>query len=152
MFKALLNFLAGGTAEQVATYFKERQKLKHELKLAQAQAKIDLVKAKSQAALEQQRHVATWEQTYVNMQTTSLKDEVVLGVLLVPYVGAFVPKVQDHILVGFEYLAQMPYWAVGLTVTVFLAIYGIRHRNASKINAPGLRTQDVALTPEKGQS
>ena len=119
------------------------EKLKQELKLVQIKGKIDLENAKVQAAIAQQQHVQTWEQQYVNMQRESLKDEVVLGVVLVPYAGAFIPKVQDHILTGFNYLAQMPYWAVGLTVTIFLAIYGIRHKNASKIQAPGLRDSDV---------
>jgi hypothetical protein len=37
----------------------------------------------------------------------------------------------------------MPYWSVGLTVAIMLAIYGIRHKRAAQINAPGLRKQDV---------
>lgn len=132
-----------GLGEVAGEYFKDRQKLKYDLKKARLQGKIDIANAQVQAKIAQQKHVQTWEQTYVNMQQNSLKDEVVLGVLLVPYVGAFVPGVQDHILIGFQYLDQMPYWAVGLTVTVMLAIYGIRHRNASKIQAPGLRDSDV---------
>lgn len=143
MFKQLLNFLSGGTAENVAAYFKERQKLKHELKLAKVQGEIDVVKARTQAKIEQARHIQTWEQTYVNMQRESLKDEVVLGVILGPYVGAFIPGVQDYVLTGFQYLGQMPYWAVGLTVAIMLAIYGIRHKNANKLQAPGLRDSDV---------
>jgi hypothetical protein len=132
-----------GLGEIAGEYLKERQRLKNELKLAKLNGEIDLVKAKAQAAIEQQRHISSWEQTYVNMQQHSLKDEVVLGVVLFPYVGAFVPVVQDYILTGFQYLDQMPYWAVGLTVTICLAIYGIRHRNAEKLNAPGLRDKDV---------
>lgn len=132
-----------GLGEIAGEYLKDRQRLKQELKKAKLQGQIDLARAKVDAAIAQQKHVQTWEQTYVNMQRESLKDEVVLAVVLLPYVGAFIPKVQDHILTGFEYLAQMPYWAVGLTVTIFLAIYGIRHKNASKIQAPGLRDSDV---------
>lgn len=132
-----------GLGEIAGEYLKERQRLKNELKLAKLKGQIDLANAKVQAAIEQQRHISTWEQTYVNMQASSFKDEVVLGVVLFPYIGAFVPFVQDYILVGFQYLDQMPYWAVGLTVTICLAIYGIRHRNANKINAPGLRDKDV---------
>jgi hypothetical protein len=143
MFQAILKFLAGGAAEQVGEYLRERQKLKQELKLTKLKSEIDLVTAKTQAKIEQQKHIASWEQAYVNMQTTSYKDEVVLAVVLFPYVGAFVPGVQDYILIGFQYLEKMPYWAVGLTVAICLAIYGIRHRNASKINAPGLRREDV---------
>jgi len=132
-----------GLGEIAGEYFKDRQKLKHGLKLAKLQGQIDIAAATAQAKIAQQKHIQTWEQTYVNMQRESLKDEVVLGVVLLPYVGAFIPGVQDHILVGFQYLDNMPYWAVGLTVTIFLAIYGIRHKNASKIQAPGLRDEDV---------
>lgn len=133
-----------GLGEIAGEYLKERQKLKADLKLAKLRGQIDLEAAKVQAAIAQQQHVQTWEQTYVNAQASSLKDEVVLAVILFPYVGAFIPVVQDYVLVGFQYLEQMPYWAVGLTVTILLAIYGIRHKNASKIQAPGLRDKDVA--------
>lgn len=133
-----------GLGEIAGEYLKERQKLKADLKLAKLQGQIDLEAAKVQAKIAQQQHVQTWEQTYVNAQATSWKDEVVLAVILFPYVGAFIPVVQDYVLVGFQYLEQMPYWAVGLTVTILLAIYGIRHKNASKIQAPGLRDKDVA--------
>ena len=138
-----------GLGEIAGEYLKDRQRLKQELKKAKLQGEIDIAKAKAQAKIAQQQHVQTWEQTYVNMQRESLKDEVVLAVVLLPYVGAFIPRVQDHILTGFEYLAKMPYWAVGLTVTIFLAIYGIRHKNASKIQAPGLRNVDVSEGNQK---
>ena len=78
------------------------------------------------------------------LANSGVKDEIVLGILALPYVGSFIPVVQDYVLTGFEHLEKMPYWAVGLTVTIFLAIYGIRHKNAGKINAPGLRDSDVA--------
>lgn len=148
----ILKLLGGEFAGKVGDYFVQRQQLKNELKLAKLQGRIDLQNAKVQAAIEQQRHIATWEQTYVNMQQTSAKDEVVLGVLLIPYVGAFVPVIQDYVLVGFQYLDQMPVWAVGLTVTIFLAIYGIRHRNASRISAPGLRDKDVGEVADGSQT
>ena len=143
MFKALLSFLGGGPAEQIGEYFATRAKLKQQLKLTQLEGKIAIETAKAQAAVQKQQHTQTWEQTYVNMQRESFKDEVVLGVVLFPYVGAFIPGVQEYILVGFNYLDKMPYWAVGMTVAIFLAIYGIRHKNASKIQAPGLRDKDV---------
>jgi len=133
-----------GLGEIAGEYLKERQKLKSDLKLAKLRGQIDLATAKFQAQAAQQKHIQTWEQSYVNQQATSFKDEVVLFVVLFPYVGAFIPGVQDYVLTGFQYLEQMPYWAVGLTVTIFLAIYGIRHKNASRIQAPGLRDKDVS--------
>lgn len=141
MFKALLNFLGGGAAEQIGQYFAAKQKLKQELKLTKLQGDIALQTAKYKAAITQAEHINSWEMAHI--ANSGYKDEVVLGVLLFPYIGSFIPGVQDYVLVGFEYLDKMPYWAVGLTVTIFLAIYGIRHKNASRISAPGLKDSDV---------
>jgi len=146
MFKALLSFLGGGPAEQIGEYFVQKTKLKQQLKLTQIQGKIAIEVAKAKAAVQKQQNTHSWEMAQI--ANSGFKDEIVLGVLLFPYVGAFIPGVQDHVLVGFNYLDQMPYWAVGMTVTIFLAIYGIRHKNASKIQAPGLRDSDVAQTPK----
>lgn len=141
MFKALLKFLGGGTAEQIGEYFAEKQKLKQELKLTKLQGEIALQTAKYRAAITREANTHGWEMAQI--ANSGFKDEVVLGVLLLPYVGAFIPGIQDYVLVGFGYLDKMPYWAVGLTVTIFLAIYGIRHKNASRISAPGLKDSDV---------
>lgn len=141
MWQKLLGFLSGGAGEKIGEYFVKKQELKNQLKLTQLEGKINLERAKFEALAAREQHVHNWEMA--SLANSGFKDEIVLFVLLIPYVGAFVPGVQDYILVGFQYLEQMPYWAVGLTVTIFLAIYGIRHRNASRINAPGLRDQDV---------
>ncbi len=141
MLKGILKFLSGGAAEQIGEYFDNRQKLKQELTLTKLEGKIEVAKATALAKVQQQQNVHTWEMAQI--ANSGYKDEVVLGVILYPYIGSFIPGLQDSVLVGFQYLAQMPYWAVGLTVTIFLAIYGIRHKNASKLNAPGLRDSDV---------
>ena len=133
-----------GLGEIAGEYLKERQQLKNNLKLAKLQGKIDLQNAKTQAAIAQQNHIQTWEMQSLELHSRGWKDEVVLLVVLFPYIGSFIPGVQNYILTGFEYLAKMPYWAVGLTVAICLAIYGIRHKNASRIQAPGLRDEDVA--------
>lgn len=143
IWATLLEKLVGILPEKVVGYYQEKNALKHDLKKAKLQGKIDIAKAVAEAKIAQQRHIQDWEMSYVNQQRESLKDEVVLAVVLAPYVGAFIPVVQDYVLTGFGYLGDMPYWAVGMTVTIMLAIYGIRHKNAAKINAPGLRNQDV---------
>ena len=141
MIQSLLKFLGGGAAEQIGQYFADKQKLKQQLTLAKLQGKIDVEAAKAKAAIMREENTHTWEMAQI--ANSGYKDEIVLGVLLYPYIGSFIPGIQDSVLVGFEYLEQMPYWAVGLTVTIFLAIYGIRHKNASRISAPGLKDSDV---------
>jgi hypothetical protein len=141
VLKGILKFLSGGAAEQIGEYFDNRQKLKQQLTLTKLEGKIEIAKATAQAKIQQQQNIHTWEMAQI--ANSGYKDEIVLAVILYPYIGSFIPGVQDSVLVGFQYLAQMPYWAVGLTVTIFLAIYGIRHKNASKLAAPGLRDKDV---------
>lgn len=130
-----------GLGEVAGEYFKERQKLKYALKNAKLEGRIAVVNAKAQAKIAQQKHYENWEMAQI--ANSGIKDEIVLGVVLAPYVGSFIPVVQDYVKAGFGYLGQMPYWAVGLTVTIILAVYGIRHRNATKLRAPGLRNEDV---------
>lgn len=142
MLAKLLSFLGSGPAEQIGEYFVQKAKLKQALKLAKLQGKITLTTAKFEAAAQKRKNIHGWEMAQI--ANSGFKDEVVLAVLLFPYIGSFVPVVQDYVLIGFGYLEKMPYWAVGLTVTIMLAVYGIRHKNASSINAPGLRNSDVA--------
>lgn len=141
MLSKLLSFLGSGPAEQIGEYFVQKAKLKQQLKLTTLQGKIALQTAKYKAAIQKESNTHSWEMAQI--ANSGYKDEVVLAVLLYPYIGSFIPGVQDSVLIGFGYLEQMPYWAVGLTVTIFLAIYGIRHKNANRIAAPGLRDSDV---------
>ncbi len=141
MFDKLLGFLGSGPAEQIADYFKQKAALKQQLKLAKLNGKIAFQTAKYQAKAQSQADTHSWEMAQI--ANSGIKDEIVLAVLLLPYVGAFIPGVQEYVLTGFKYLEKMPYWAVGLTVTIMLAVYGIRHKNASRLAAPGLRDRDV---------
>lgn len=141
MFKTIFKFLSGGPAEQIGEYFNNRQKLKQQLTLTKLEGKIRLETAKFEAAVQKEQNVHSWEMAQI--ANSGVKDEIVLGILAAPYVGAFLPGIQEYVLTGFGYLEKMPYWAVGLTVTIFLAIYGIRHKNANRISAPGLRDSDV---------
>jgi len=146
MWTKFISSLIGTIPSDVIDYYKTKRKLKHELKLAKIQGKIDEQTAKNARLAAEQTHVHDWEMTYLGMQVTSSKDEAVLAVFLWPFVGVFIPGVQDYVLQGFDYLAKVPYWWSGVVVTLALAIYGIRHKNAQRINAPGLRKQDIEDT------
>ena len=143
MWATIVAKLAGTLPETLVGYFKKKQELKQELRLAKLQGKIDLQNAKAKRKAAEQIHIHSWEMMYVKMQENSWKDEIVLAVILWPFVGVFIPVVQDYVLVGFDYLAKVPYWWVGLAVVLCSAIYGIRQKNANRISAPGLRNEDI---------
>ena len=104
MFKALLSFLGGGPAEQIGEYFVQKAKLKQQLKLTVMQGKIALQTAKYQAAVQKQQNTHDWGMAQI--ANSGFKDEVVLFVLLAPYIGAFIPGVQEYVLVGFGYRSR----------------------------------------------
>ena len=143
MWATLIAKLVGTLPESVVGYYREKNQLKQELKKAKLQGKIDLARAAVERRIAEQAHAQTWEMAYLGMQAKSYKDEIVLAVFLWPLVGVFVPVVQDYVMVGFDYLGNIPAWWVGLTVAISLAIYGIRHKNANRIAAPGLKDADV---------
>lgn len=143
MWATIVAKLVGSLPESLVGYFETKQKLKQDLKLAKLKGKIAIENAKAERKAREQGHVHSWEMMYVKMQENSWKDEIVLGVILWPFVGVFIPVVQDYVLTGFDYLAKVPYWWVGLAVVISSAIYGIRQKNANRISAPGLRDTDV---------
>ena len=146
MWATIVAKLIGTLPESLVGYFEAKQKLKQELKLAKLRGKITRQEAKDARLASDQKFKQEWSMAYVRAQATSYKDEIVLAVFLWPFVGVFIPVVQDHVLTGFTYLAKVPYWWVGLSVAISLAIYGIRHKNADKISAPGLRDSEVEST------
>ncbi|KKL23156.1 hypothetical protein LCGC14_2428190, partial [marine sediment metagenome] len=102
MFDKLLGWLGSGPAEQIAGYFKQKAALKQQLKLAKLNGKIAFQTAKYQAKAQSQADVHSWEMAQI--ANSGIKDEIVLAVLLMPYVGAFIPGVQEYVLTGFKYL------------------------------------------------
>lgn len=143
MWQAIVSKLVGTLPEKLVSYYERKQELKNQLVLTKLEGKIDLEKAKAARKAAAQIHTQNWEMTYLNAQQTSWKDELVLLVFLWPFVGVFVPGLQDYVLQGYDYLAKVPYWWVGLSVAISLAIYGIRQKNANRIAAPGLRDKDI---------
>lgn len=141
IMETLAKWITGGAAEQVGEYFREKQKLKQQLKLTKLEGKIKRQKAKDEARAAAASHRQAWE--VAQIKNSGWKDEVVLALVAYPYVGAFIPGVQDYVLQGYEFLEKMPLWAIGLTVLIFLAVFGIRHANASRLQAPGISDDDV---------
>ena len=148
MWATLVGKLVGGLPESVVGYYKEKNALKQELKKAKLEGKIAIARAQAERKASEQVHGQTWEMAYLAMQAKSYKDEIVLAVFLWPLVGVFIPVVQDYVMTGFDYLGNIPSWWVGLTVAISLAIYGIRHKNANRIAAPGLKDADVNSVKE----
>lgn len=124
MWETIVGKLLGGFGEEVAGYYRDRQRLKHERKLEQLRGKIAYEKAKSERAERSEGRDHEWEQ--MSIQNSGWKDEWVLVILSIPMVLVFVPYTQETILQGFAALETTPDWFRWLVLMIYAATYGIR--------------------------
>lgn len=131
MLKQVISFLTGGPVEMVGEYLIKKQEAKQALKLAKLEGKTAVEKAKAEAAAKRQEHIASWEMEQI--RNSGWKDEFVLLTISYPVYASFVPKLQDYVAKGFEVLGTTPTWYMGIVITVYLAIYGVRWAGSPKI-------------------
>ena len=114
--QALLK-LVGVSTGPVVDYFKDKAKLKQELALTKIKGQISL-------EVEKERNAAEWAKAHID--NSGWKDEYVLVILSIPYIGSFIPGASDYILEGFKVLEQTPEWYRWLSFSIMAAIYGIK--------------------------
>lgn len=120
----LLGAVTGNLGAEAVDFFKERQKLANELKLAKLRGEIEYEQASTAAWLTIAGHDAAWELEQI--KNSGWKDEYVLVLLSIPLVLVFIPPMAPYVLTGFSVLGQCPGWYQLLTCSVFAATYGIR--------------------------
>ena len=113
-----------GIAGPAIDFFKERQKLKTEVKLKRLEGDIKIEIAKADRAIRELDSDTNWELEHI--KNSGWKDEWVLILLSIPLVLVFVPYTAPFIFQGFGVLATTPEWYRWLIMLVFTAIYGIR--------------------------
>ncbi len=97
----------------------ELERLAHEEKLA---------KAKTQLRMAEQGQQQDYDLDRIAMENmkNSWKDELVLVIFITPIVLAFIPSMQVHVKAGFDAIAEMPNWYMGIVVGMVVTIYGLR--------------------------
>lgn len=122
--KKLLSWLTGAPVEQIAEYFKERQRLKHERELAKLRGKIAWEEAKTRRAEQSEGRDHEWE--LESIRNSGWKDEWVLLVLSIPMILVFIPATQPAVKAGFEALEGTPLWYRITVASIYLATFGLR--------------------------
>lgn len=129
MFKKLLSWLTGAPVEKIGDFFIDRQKQKHELRMAKQNAKHEVELARVEAQKAQAQHIANWE--LMQIKNSGWKDEFVLLTISYPVYASFIPRLQDSVARGFEILGTTPMWYTGVVITIYFAVYGVRWKHAS---------------------
>ena len=132
MWQALVGKLLGSVAPEVAGYYRDKQKLKHERKLEVLRGKIEYEKAKSHRAAMSEGYDADWE--IAQIKNSGWKDEFTLLILSIPMIGVFIPYTAPYMHEGFAALETTPDWYRWLIIMIYAATWGIRvWRRESKI-------------------
>lgn len=133
MWETIVGKLLGGFGEEVAGYYRDKQKLKHERRLEKLRGKIAYEKAKSERAARSEGYDNDWE--LAQIRNSGWKDEFTLLILSIPMIGVFVPGLEGYMAAGFENLASTPEWYRWLVIMIFGASWGIRiWRRESRIS------------------
>lgn len=118
MFQALIGpiaSLAGTFLEGQVT----KSKAKANLAQTEAEAKAEILKTAA-------THDSKWELIMAESTKSSIKDEVVTLVVLVPVILCFIPGMEDVVKSGFERLSELPEWYTYLLFLTCSAALGIK--------------------------
>ena len=116
----------------IATKSKTRvAELNAEAAVANGQAKLEL--AKNGQAIQ-----ADWDSTAQEQMKFSWKDEVLMLVIMTPFVGSFIPGVQDYVKDGWVYVATAPSWWTFSFLGIIAAVFGLRWLIAPLVKKMGL--------------
>lgn len=122
--KKLLSWITGAPVEQIGEYFKEKQRLKHELRVEELRGKVEWEKAKTRRASESEGRDHEWE--LMSIQNSGWKDEWVLVVLSIPMILSFIPHTVAYVQMGFAALENTPVWYRITVASIYLATFGLR--------------------------
>jgi hypothetical protein len=104
------SWLKGKTAEKAA---------KSQVKIAKAEAEAEVMKTAA-------THDSKWELIMAQSTQTSLKDEIVTVIVLIPVVLVFIPGMEGVVKNGFDRLNELPDWYQYLVFLVCSAALGIK--------------------------
>lgn len=105
-------------------------KVKVENKRKIVEAKQELALAKIHAEVGRVNKVieatTNWDMEAMRQSQFSWKDEALMVILFAPFVGAFIPGLQDYIKIGFATVADLPVWYQLSLVGIIAASFGLR--------------------------
>jgi len=124
MWSTLVGGLLKTVAPDVASYYREKQKLKQEVKLEILRGKAAYEQQKTARASESEGRDHEWE--IESIRNSGWKDELVIIVLTFPLVLVFIPAFAPFVLEGFRVLDTTPDWYRWMIISIYLATFGIR--------------------------
>ena len=124
MWQVIAKALLGKLPEELAEYYKDKQKLKQELALTRVKGEIALAEAKAIAEAKKYTHESNWEMK--SLDHSGWKDEYWTIVLSSPLILIFIPFFQPYIAQGFIELENVPEWYLVSIGVAIAGAFGVR--------------------------
>ena len=118
----MLNALLGPLASLASSVI-ERQISKSKAKATLAQTEAE---AKAEVMKTAATHDSKWELIMAESTKSSLRDEIVTVVVLIPVILVFIPGMEQVVKNGFDRLNELPEWYQYLVFLVCSAALGIK--------------------------
>ena len=116
----------------------DRKKIKLEAKMKIKQLELAAVvrRADAQIAMAQAGQLveADWDARAQEQMKFSWKDEVLMLIIVAPFIGSFIPKIQDYVFKGWTYIDKAPEWYMVCFIGIYAAVFGLRWLVAPMVN------------------
>jgi len=122
MWWMIAKALFGGGVSVVQQWLANKQKV------ADAKAEAQKITVMSEAKIRERLAAGDIDYNIAaqRQMETSWKDEYLTIVLSLPFIGSFIPGVQDYVLRGWGYVAKAPQWYQVAFLGVIVASFGLR--------------------------
>ena len=145
----LIGPLFGGVSKWVSRWI-DRAEKKQEVLL-----EIELIKAKITAETMAKKATAEieWDMTWAQGAKDSWKDEFILIIWAIPFIGAFIPGLQTYVGAGWDFLEHSaPDWYVQIFGLIVAATYGFRKFSSVFDGLLARRGRGAPMPPSKPAS
>lgn len=121
-----LSDIFGGLVKPVADAYASHQDRKVRIKEAELQVELAKYAAQAEKYKMALNAETDWDLRALDQQQFSWKDEYLTLVFSLPFLGSFVPVVQDYVANGWEYVALAPQWYQVCLLGIVAATFGLR--------------------------
>ena len=104
----------------------ENKKVKAQQKMMVQEAQLKAEIKRIEKSADEVKGDTNYDLEVLRNQRYSYKDEIALACVILPFIGNFIPGLQDYVLRGWEYLDKAPDWYSVVFISAISASLGMR--------------------------
>ncbi len=104
----------------------ENKKVKTQQKMMLQEAQLKAEVKRIEKSADEIKGDTNYDLEVLRNQRYSYKDEIALACVILPFIGNFIPGLQDYVVRGWEYLSKAPDWYSVVFIGAISASLGMR--------------------------